>query len=248
MKRFIVFLLVLVIAFGGAFFWWQQNAHRIITEKVQQIAYKLFVNPNDLDVQHAPVALTGLRQARIPNLTVIGHNLELRDGLKVSSAKIVLADVDIAGPPFRMVGVGGGYYIISTTDDAVTAFIRQRGFKVAPAINIPLDTLSIHFAKTTGTLLTAEVHVPLVKNPLPLTAHGALIPAGQGSQINFLVNKVKIEKFSFGAEKVADTLDIFNPVVDISHWPVTSEIVGISTGEGTITVRGKITGIRQSLF
>ena len=80
LKRLFVFLVVLAIAVGGLWIWWQLNARRVLTEQVQRISKSFVTNPENLKVEiPEPVTMVGRNRAKVPELVITGQNL-LMDG------------------------------------------------------------------------------------------------------------------------------------------------------------------------
>ncbi len=250
MKRFLIFIAVLAIALGGLYIWWQMNATRLIDAQVKTLARNFFLNPENLTVDSKPVKMIGLLQARVPRVVIAGKNLQLRSGGRLASVKLVLTDIDVAGPPFHFSGVGGGAYTVSATDKDITAYLRKRGINISGIATIPLDTLNITFAKKTGTTLTgsAAVNLPFLHHKVPLLADGDLVPSSKNGQLDFRVKHVKLEGLSIGIKQVTDALAVVNPIVDVSDWPLSSDIKSVKTGDGIIVLHGQVTGIRPSFF
>jgi len=248
MKRFLITLAVLAVVLGGVYLWWQMKATEIITAQVHSMARGMFVNGDALQVENKPVKMLGLRQARVPQLVITGKDLELRNGGKIASAKLVLQDLDVSGPPFHFSGVGSGYCMVTATDKDVTAYMQKRD------IGLPggkLNILFVGFSKQNGALLKGEgvVKLPFVKEQhFPITATGNLVPSSKVGQVDFRVHDVKVDKLSIGVKQVTDAIGIVNPVIDISDWPLITDIKQVNTGNGTIQFKAQITGVRPSLL
>ncbi len=247
MKRFLIFLVVLGVALAGLNAWWQRNATRVIAMQVTQLCQGFFVNPQKLAVRNDPVRMIGLREARIAKLVVQGDDLVLRGGPRVAHVKLVLRDVDVSGPPFHFIGVGGGSYTVTITDDAVTQFLRQRGISFGGGGRIPLDTLAVAFSRKTNTTVAAQLAVPLL-GEVPVSATGTLMPSRVDGSVDFRILTVALGKASIGHKLVRDTLGRLNPIITVSDWPLISQISRITTGDGTVAIQATVTGINPSLL
>lgn len=248
MKKFLIFLVVLAAVAGGAYYWWQANAQRIIGDEVRRIAAGFFANPENLDVKTEKLRLTTLHSARVGQLVITGANLKLRKGGTLAQAKLVFTDLDVSGPPFHLSGVGGGYYQATMTDDAVTEYLHQRKLRIGGGLmQIPLDTLTVTFTRREGAVIKGQVSA--LGRAVPLSARGPLVESSKGNQIDLRIEKVTAGKrFSLGIQPIMDALDVLNPVVDLSEWPLQSDITTIKTDNGKVTVSGKITGVRQGFL
>ena len=236
MKRFVTFILVLAIAVGGVYFWWQANARRIMTAQVREMARGFFVNAGELHVDNDPVKMTGWRTARVPKLVVSGRKLQLRNGPELSMAKLVLKDIDVTGPPLHLSGVGGGSYTATITEQAATSYLRARGIAVH-GFKIPLDTLAISFSREHGAKLSAEMVLPVLNTHIPLSASGKLVASSRNGQVDFRVEQM--------SKPLADLLATLNPVIDVSEWPLNADIIP-EIGNGSVTLHGKITSVQPS--
>lgn len=243
MRRFLVFLFILGVALAGLYVWWQRNATRILTEQVRVLSADFFRNPHNLSVTNDPVKMIGLREARVPKLVISGKDLDLKNGLHLAAVRLVLRDVDVAGPPFGLSKVAAGDYTVVVTDDAVMDYLHRRAVSLlAGVVRIPLDSVTITFTKQSGTQLAAAMPLPFGK-PLPVTATGKLVASSKAGQVDFRVNPngVKIASAPIPLTQIADALEKINPVVDVSKWPIVSEVTPV-TGDGIVTLRGKVTG------
>jgi hypothetical protein len=246
-KRFLIFVVVLGVALAGLYVWWQRNATQIITREIRAQASGFFTNSSALDVSNDPVKMTGLRTAHVPQVVVKGTDLRLREGGELASAKIVLKDIDVAGPPFRLSRVGDGYFVVTVTDDAVTDYIRERGVRVTAVARIPMDTVTVNFTKA-ATQLRGEVKVPLIRKQVPIIATGQLLPSSASGQVDFRVRNLQITKYSLNVKQLTEAIEHLNPVIDLSEWPVQTTVTKVQTGNGTVTITGRVHGIQRSLF
>lgn len=249
MKRFFVFLAVLAVALLVLYIWWQVKATEVITAQVKSMAHGFFSNSGDLHVeldQKMPVKMVGLREARVPKLVIYGTNLVTREGMKIASARVALKDLDVAGPPFHFTNVASGYYSVTVTDKAVTDYLRKRGIALGSIAKIPLDTLNVSFSQKDGTMLRGDavVNLAIVKKHVPLVVQGKLVPSSKVGQVDFQVRSVQLLGWSVGEKHVTDSLGALNPVIDMSDWPLMSDIKLVSTGNGTVKFNGKVTGVR----
>ena len=250
MKRFFIFLLILAIALGGLYVWWQLNAVRVIDAQVKELARGFVLNPENLTITTKPAKMIGLREARLPLLIISGKQLRLRSGGQLAYAKLLLKNVDVSGPPFHFSQVGGGNYTIVATDKDVTDYMRKRGVTLHGLSLIPLDTLKVGFSQASGTTVSgqAALNLPFIHQKIPMVASGELLPSSKVGQVDFRVKTVKLVGISLGVKQVTDALGVINPVVDVSEWPLESEIKSVKTGDGTVTLRAQITGVQPSLL
>lgn len=251
MKRFAIVLLILAVAAGAGYIWWQRNATRIINAQVQQLGRRFFTNPENLTVENAPVRVMGLNTARVPRMVISGKDLVLRDGPTLAYAKLVLTDATVTGPPFRLSKLASGSFNVRVTDSAVTQYIHERGGSLGGVKLIPLDTVDVKFVPGAAaqTIVKAEAKVAKFNLRLPITANGVLVPASTAGQIDLRIEKVKVsERFSVGVKEAKDALRVINPIVDFSSWPITTEFDSIKSGQGYIVVQGKFTGVERSLL
>ena len=117
MKRFLMFLLILAVALGGLYGWWQLNAQRVITGEVRRLSRELVQNPANLTVElPKPIQMTELRRATVPLLRISGHDLQLKDGPAIAQAKLELKNVQVQGPPFNFAGLTEGHYSFTVKD------------------------------------------------------------------------------------------------------------------------------------
>jgi len=245
MKRLLVFLVVLAVALGGLYLWWQVKAVQMVTDGARNLCRGLVTNPASLRITvPKPVKITGIGRAVVPQVVIKGQGLKLRNGPELASAKLVLNDLAVAGPPFHFAGIGDGYYRLTVTDDAATAYLRKRGMRVV-GLHVPLDTLTVTFAGKGGAVLTGEVAIPLINKRFPLTARGALIPSSINGEVNYKVSQIIVERTMFTAPKqVEKALTVLNPVITFADWPFQSDITKLTTGAGTVTLEGRITNVR----
>jgi hypothetical protein len=248
MKRLLVFLIVLGVGLGGLYLWWQIKAVKMVTEGVHSACRGLVTNPANLEVTvPKPVKITGIGRATVPQLIIKGQELTLENGPKIAAAKLVLNNLEVAGPPFHFTGIADGYYLLSVTDDDVTAYLRKRGLTFAVA-RIPLDTLTVRFAGKEGAVLDGHVRfsLPVIgEKRVPLTVKGMLIPSNINGEVDYKVRQVIVEKTKFTAPKmVEDSLAKINPVITFADWPFLGDITRIDTTDGMVTMNGRITGVR----
>ncbi|MHB0936952.1 MAG: LmeA family phospholipid-binding protein [Armatimonadota bacterium] len=248
MKRLLTFLIVLAVALGGLYVWWQIKAVQMVTDGVKTACRNLVTNPDSLEVSvPKPVKITGIGRATVPQVVVTGQNLTLRKGPDIAAAKIVLNDLSVSGPPFHFSGIGDGYYNLTVTDDAATAYLQKRGVKVA-GLRIPLETLKVSFAGKGSTVINGEVSVkvPLVgEKRFPLTARGKLLPSNLNGEVNYKVSQIAVQNTKFAPLKqVEGALAVINPVITFADWPFQSDITRITVDHGKATVAGRITGVR----
>ncbi|HOS42560.1 MAG TPA: hypothetical protein PK794_02625, partial [Armatimonadota bacterium] len=220
--------------------WWQRNARQVITRTVRERAAAFVLNPDHLTVENAPVQMIGLREARVPKLVIAGNELQLRDGPTLAAAKLVVYDLDVSGPPFNFSRLNAGNFTVTVTDTAVTDFLRKRGVNIASVVRIPLDTLSVTFPPSGDVRLRGVVRLPIGKE-VALTATGALVPAATPGKVDFMVKQVNVPLVG---KQVAAALEKLNPIVDLTEWPVVCTVRTITSGKGTVTFTGAITGIR----
>jgi len=248
MKRLFTFLIVLAVALGGLYLWWQVKAVQMINDGVKTSCRNLVTNPDLLEISvPKPVKITGIGRATVPQIVIKGQNLTLRNGPDLASAKIVLNDLAVAGPPFHFSGIGDGYYKLSVTDDAATAYLQKRGMKVA-GLRIPLETLKVTFAGKGIAVIDGEigVKVPLLgEKRFPLTASGKLMPSNFNGQVNYKLSTFTVDKLPLNfRNQVEGALSVVNPVINFSDWPFESDISNITVDAGKATVAGRITGVR----
>lgn len=247
-RRLFTFLIVLVLAVGGLYIWWQVKARGVITAAVQEQSCALVANPANLQVDMPkPVTLIGLGHAMIPALTIKGKDLVLKDGPAIKQMKITLQEVEVSGPPFHFAGVSKGYYTFTVQDSAVTAYLRKRGVKIGGfGTKIPLDTLTVTFSKAQSTVLNGEVILPIFGH-VPLTARGQLIPSSRNGEIDFKVhgNDVSFARQNIGVGPVLNALSQLNPVVTVAEWPFLGDIDGIATTNGAVTIHGHVTAFQR---
>ncbi|MHB9129525.1 MAG: LmeA family phospholipid-binding protein [Armatimonadota bacterium] len=249
MKRFLIFLCVLGVGLLGLYVWWQRNATRIISEQVKQRVNEFFVNAQDINVENDPIKLIGWRNARVPKLTISGKDLQLKKGGTLASVKIVLKDIDVSGPPFHFTKIGNGSFQVTVTDKAVTEYVKNRDVRLAAVVKIPTNSVTVRFSKAQGTVLKGDIVLPIIGTRVPVVASGTLVPSSKGDQVDFRVKNVDISRLrGIGDKQVTEAFSILNPVVDISSWPVESEIDGVKTGDGVVVVHGKITGAQRSFL
>jgi len=239
-KRLGWFLVLLAVLVGGGYWWWQANASRIITAQVREMTRGFFVDAKQLTVSNTPIHLLGLRQARVPSLTISGQQLQLRNGPQIADAKLTLTDLDVVAPPVHCTHVGGGTFTATVSQGAVTDYLRKRG--------IPL---TVSFTQAGGTKLAGEkeVTIPLLNTHLriPFVAIGKLTAAKTNGQVNFHADHVTVAQAAITVKQVTDALELLNPVIDLSGWPLISEITPV-THDGSVTLHGKITGVQPSLL
>lgn len=252
MKRFLGFIIFCGILALVVYIWWQHNAVRIITAQVRQQGDKFFSNAENITIgpDNLSVKLVNLHSARIPKLIISGNQLQLRNGPELSSAKLVLNDVTVSGPPFHITSIGSGSYLVKVNDTAVTEYLHSRGGSVAGFKVVPLDSLSVKFLG--GRAQTTEVNGAATLKALnirvPVTASGRLVPSSDLGKVDLRIMNVKIERLSIGVKEVRDALGVINPVIDLSKWPVTTEVKSIQTTKGSATLRGTVTGMSKSLI
>ncbi|MHB9026547.1 MAG: LmeA family phospholipid-binding protein [Armatimonadota bacterium] len=244
MRRFFIFLAVLAIALLGLFVWWQRNATRVITTAIHNQARNFFDNPRQLRVENKPIKLTGLRQARVPQLVISGTDLRVQgEGGKLAFVKLVLTDVDVSGPPFHFVGVGSGYYMVKVTDRDVTDYVRRRGIRILTG-KIPTDTISVIFTKKEGTTILGKYTLPIINKAVQIKAVGSLVPSSKLGQVDLRVRQVG----GVAAKQFTDAVTVLNPLIDVSSWPIEADIKSVTTTNGKVAITGRITGIRPSLL
>ncbi|HEY3379619.1 MAG TPA: hypothetical protein VGL77_19255 [Armatimonadota bacterium] len=250
MKRFLIFLIILALALGGGYIWWQRNAQRLMTAQVRQLARNFFVNPEKLVVETSPIRLRNFSEALVPKLVISGQQLALKKGPTLAYAKLILTDVTVSGPPFRMRHIGGGSYLLKVTDKEVTEYLHTRGGSLGGFKIIPLDSVSVHFlaGSDAATELTGEAVVPVINQRLPMKATGMLTPSSAVGKVDFQVKKVSIKNFSFDLKEVQNALTMINPVVDLSAWPIQCDVRSIHTQPGSATLQGHIIGVSRSLL
>lgn len=251
LKRLLVFLLVLGIAVGGLYLWWQANAARVITGQVRQMSRGLVTNPEKLTVtMNKPVKLLGLNRALVPELVIAGQGLTLRDGPDIASARLELRDIVVTGPPFTFAGVGeGSIFRLQVTDAAVTAYLRKRGVKLFATLRMPMDTVNVAFLGPRGTQLTGEVKAPVGNLSAHLNAVGQLVPSSKHNEVDYRVDRVGLDAASFGLPRgLEGSLKAVNPVITVAEWPFLADVTDIKTGAGTVLLSGKVNGVRGSLL
>ena len=250
MKKFLVFILILAVAAGVGYYWWQQNSHRIITQQVRRLASRFFVNPQSLSVENSAVKMRGLRDAHVGRLVISGKELQLRDGPVLASARLVLTDLDVTGPPFHLTHVGGGNYEAQVSDAAVTEYLHARGGSMAGVKIVPLSTVTVKFlpGEEATARLSGEAVIPLIDKRVPVIADGTLVPAADAGRVDFNVSRVNVTGLSFPASALKKSFGIVNPLVDLSGWPVAVKVGSINTVTGMATVKGHITGAADSLL
>ncbi len=239
MKGCLRFLVVLAVLAGIGYFWWQSNAQRMIEAEVKRQGKHFFVNTDALQVKNDPVTLLDLRRAKVPKLVISGEDLQLRAGLMLKSVKLVLTDVVVSGPPFNISHVGGGYYTATVTDGAVTEFVRKR-IGSLPIAGRALNDLTVHFGEGRAhNTVVGAWDVPLL-GKRDVIANGYPVPAGQIGKIDFRVTDVSVAGLKMDAKPVVDALNLLNPVVDVSEWPLDSDFKSVTTHPGTVTVKAEI--------
>lgn len=248
MKRLLTFLIVLAVALGGLYLWWQIKAVQMINDGLKTACRNLVVNPDSLEISvPTPVAITGVGRATVPQVVIKGQNLRLRKGPDLASAKIVLNNLKVVGPPFHFSEVGDGYYLLTVTDDAATAYLRKRGVNVA-GLRIPLETLTVTFAGNGKTVINGEVSVkvPLLgEKRIPLTASGKLLPSNLNGEVDYKVSHVSVQNAKIAPVKqVESALAVVNPVVTFADWPFQSDITKITVDPGKASIAGRITAVR----
>lgn len=248
MKRLFTFFIVLAVALGGLYLWWQIKAVQMIDDGLKTACRNLVMNPDSLEVSvPKPVKITGIGRATVPQIVIKGQNLTLRNGPDLASAKIVLNDLALVGPPFHFSSIGDGYYKLTVTDDAATAYLQKRGVKMA-GLRIPLETLKVTFAGKGRTVINGEVSVkvPLLgEKRFPLTASGKLLSSNFNGEVDYKVSQVTVQNTKFAPLKqVEAALSVINPVITFADWPFQSDITNITVDTGKAIVAGRITGMR----
>ena len=241
MKSCLTFLIIVALGVGGLYIWWQMNATRVLDAQVKTLAENLFSPRTTCASKSKPMKLVGLGQARVPQLLISGTDLRLRNGGRIASAKLVLKNLEVTGPPFHFSGVGGGYYAITATDKDVTAYLHKRGISLHGLATIPLDSLTITFSRRNGTTMRGltTVDLPFLHKKISMAANGDLVPASKNDQLDFRVKSVKLADWQVGEKHISDSLGALNPVLDLSDWPLVSEIKSVKTGDGIVVFRGQ---------
>jgi hypothetical protein len=245
MKRLLGFLLVLAVIAGVAYFWWRARGLELLTQAATRIAKQDFFEPGgEVSVTlRGPVKMTGLRQARVPALLIVGKNVTLKGSReKVALAKLVLKNVDIATPPFHIADVGtdGSWMSLTLTDQAVTDYLRTRGVQVNPLVRIPTDSIGVTFTLNLTTL-RAKILVPVVVT-------GGLVASSQSGRVDLRVDKVKLLGQNVGVKQITDAVGALNPLIDFSDMPLATSVAAINTGNVAVTVRAHVVGARPSLL
>jgi len=245
MKRLLAFLIVLAVILGGLYIGWQIKAVQMVTEGIRTACRDLVANPDNLEISvPKPVNITGIGKATVPQIVIKGQHLQLQNGPELANAKLVLNNLAMTGPPFHFTGIDNGYYRLSVTDDAATAYLRKRGVKVI-GLQVPLDTLTVTFAGKGKTLLTAEAVIPIINKRFPLTVLGTLLPSSINNEVNYKVTQISVEKTPLiPMKQIEGALSVINPVISFADWPFQSDITGIKVDTGTATVAGRITAVR----
>jgi len=249
-KKLFFFLIALAIVGGGAYWWWQTNAMRIIKEQVRAQVIGLFANPENLVIAPDPIPmqLTGWKTARVGEMNLSGKELILKNGLKLAETDLQLTEIDVSGPPFRLVDAKGKSFRVKIADTVVTEMIRSRGFSFSSA-RVSLSAITVKFTGDGTAIVQGDVPMPFGKK-LVLVAPGKLVPATQPGKIDFRVDSANM---TVNGQKnavfpiVADMLNNINPIIDMTSLPVKLDNIKIDTTEGFATVSGDITGIKPSL-
>lgn len=253
MKKFLVVLLVIAIALGGAYFWWQKNASRLITSQVQAMTKHFFVNSEVLTVSpdNLAIKMRDLHTAVIPQVVIAGNDVEMRKGPRLSSVKLDMRNLEVTTPPFRLSKIEKGWFVASVTDQELTAYLKKRGGSIAGISVVPLDSLNVSFVNAQfNTVVNANAKLRPGVLEIPLIAHGILLPAGQVGEmnkINFDIKKMDGVP-NIAIDLVAKSIAIINPVFNMSDWPVKINIEKITVVKGLVTVRGTITGVTNQFF
>lgn len=245
MKKFLVFVCLLTAFGGGAYLWLQHNAGQILTTQATRLSQRFATNPGALTIEASPITLAGWQRGKFAKVTISGKDVQLKQGPKLSSVKITLTDVEVAGPPYRLATVGNGTYTVSATDSALTDYLRTQGLRVSMA-RIPLDTATLTFSKAAGTKISTDVVLPIVNSRVPLTIHGALAPSGQPGGIDYVVRNVVVKKLKVNVADLNQAFNAVNPIINFRSWPVETSAEKIVTGDGYVTVSGKIQGVNAT--
>jgi hypothetical protein len=247
MKGCLTVFIILVIAAGIGYFWWQGNAQRMIAAEVKRQGRHFFTNTEALVVKNDPIQLIDLRRAKVPKLVITGEDLRLRAGIDVKSAKLVLTNVVISGPPFNISSVGGGSYTVTVEDRAVTDYLTKRGTSLRVGM-ASLNGVTVHFGDgRANNRLVAEVEVPIL-GKREVTAVGYPVPSSKIGQIDFRVTDVNVVGWKIGAKPVTDALNLLNPVVDVSDWPLVSDFTSVTTRKGSVAIKAEIMGWRGGML
>ena len=254
MRKLLIFILILAVLCGAGYYWWQQNAQRLITERVHAMAGQFFSNPEALTIgpDNLTVKMKGLKAAQVPQLVISGKDVQMRNGPLLASAKFDLRNIDISGPPFRMTNIERGWFVASVNDTEVTNYLRQRKGSIAGVAVIPLNTVTVIFKDEVqhNTTLRAEATLPTSSIAIPLTARGVLTPAGQTGRMQQVEFQVK--KFdgvpAIATSLVGRSLSLINPVFDLSKWPLETNIEKVVIEDGRATIRGTINGVKDQFL
>lgn len=252
MKRFFIFLVVLAVALGGLYLWWQLRAKDIITGEVRRLSLSLVQNPAHLTVDiPKPVQMTELNRATVPQLLISGKDLRLKDGPDIAQAKLVLKGVQVSGPPFHFTGLTEGYYAVTVRDKAVTDYLRRRGVKFPAVAKIPLDTILVTFSKPQGVILQGDLMLPFTSARVPLNVRGKLVPSSSDGEIDFKVapSGIAVKGYKLpNLKAISDSLGLLNPMVTVAEWPFLADVSRITTDNGTVTIRGSVTGVQMRML
>ncbi len=249
-KKLLALIIVLAVIGGAGFWWWQANATNIIKAQVRGQASNLFNNPEKLLItpEPLPMHLTGWKSARIDELNISGKDLILKNGLQLAETDVQFTDIDVSGPPFRLVDAKGKNFKVKIADTVVTEMIRARGFSFS-AMRVSLSALKVTFGKDGVTSVQGDIPMPF-NQKLVLVAPGKLVPATETGKIDFRVDTANMTvngKKNAVFPIVADLLNNINPVIDLTTLPIRSDNIKVDTTEGFATVSGDIIGIKPSL-
>lgn len=254
MKKLLVVLLIIAIALGGAYFWWQRNASRLITTQVQAMAKNFFVNPEVLTIspEKLAVKMRGLQTAVIPQVVIEGKDVQMRKGPRLASVKLDMRNLEVTTPPFRLSKIERGWFVASITDEELTAYLHKRGGSIAGLSVIPLDSINVSFVDASlNTVAQAKAKLRPGVLEIPLTARGVLVASGQAGSMNkidFQIKKIDGVP-NMAIDLVAKSLAVINPVFNMSDWPIETNIEKITITKGMLTVRGTVKGVtNQSLM
>lgn len=246
MKRFFLFLILLAIAAGVGYWWWEQHSARVLDEQVRNLCSRFVVNYDALDVTSSHLRVTGLREGKVASVKVSGKDLELANGPTLAEAELQVNDLTIEGPPFRLTGISGGTFRIVVRDKDVTSFVQNRGLRL-PGVSIPMKGLSVSFGNDKVTTMKLSITLPII-GLTTISAGGELKAESSPGKVDFIPDPAQVSVGGKPLPPVLGTpislLNRLNPVINTDDLPFVCELSSISTREGEVTLSGNITGTK----
>lgn len=170
----------------------------------------------------------GLLRGRIRAVTVVGDDVELRNGLQLDRIHAVLRDVRLNGSRTRIQRIGDAEFRATAGQKQLTEYCSRK-YSDVPGCSLKLRDGAV----------TLTARPSILGRELKLTAD-ACLRVEDGHRVVVHINQVRAQGYRLPTPALARQFleDSLNPILDTAGWGFGVKLMSVTTTERDVTLIG----------